>query len=138
MGFGGAIAICLRKFFAFGGRAQRSEFWYWVLFYVLANIALTFVDMIVVGISTGPFSTFITIALLPPTIAALARRLHDTDRSAWWILLPIAPIPLLAVTASPILMVVAVAAMLVGFVLLLLMAAAPGTTGPNRFGSEPA
>jgi uncharacterized membrane protein YhaH (DUF805 family) len=138
MGFGDAVAICLRRFFAFGGRARRSEFWYWVLFYMLANMALTIVDLIVVGISTGPFSTFITIALLPPTIAALARRLHDTDRSAWWILLPIAPIPVLIVTASPLLAVFAAATILVGFVLVLLMAAAPGTAGPNRFGPEPA
>jgi uncharacterized membrane protein YhaH (DUF805 family) len=138
MGFGEAVAICFRKFFAFGGRAGRSQFWYWVLFYVMANLVLTIVDMIVVGISTGPFSTFITIALLPPTIAALARRLHDTDRSAWWILLPIAPIPVLVVAVSPLLAVIAVAAILVGFVVVLLMAAAPGTAGPNRFGPEPA
>jgi uncharacterized membrane protein YhaH (DUF805 family) len=138
MGFGDAVAICFRKFFAFGGRAERPEFWYWVLFYVLANMVLTVVDMIVVGISTGPFSTFITLALLPPTIAALARRLHDSDRSAWWILLPIAPIPMLAMTASPILAVIAVATILVSFVVVLLMAAAPGTAGPNRFGPESA
>ena len=137
MGFADAVAACFRKFAAFGGRGERAEFWYWVVFYLLAIFVLTIVDIIVVGVSTGPFSTFATAALLLPTVAAMSRRLHDTDRTAWWIVLPAAPLIIVILIASPILAVLAVAAALVGFVILLMMASAPGTAGPNRFGPEP-
>jgi uncharacterized membrane protein YhaH (DUF805 family) len=142
MGFGDAIWAGLRKFVIFSGRAGRAEYWYWVLFSVLVIIAWTFVDILVVGISTGPFSTLVTLALILPGLAATARRLHDTDRSAWWIVLPVAPLVgvvlvLVMLAASPLLLVVAVAAALIGLVVLLLMVAAPGTPGTNRFGPEP-
>lgn len=140
MGFADAISAGFRKFVVFSGRAGRSEYWYWVLFSVLVIIAWTFVDILVFGVSTGPLSTVLTLALIPPGLAATSRRLHDSNRSAWWIMLPIAPLIGLigaAAAGSVLLLVAGVAAALIGFVLLLLMAAAPGTSGPNRFGPEP-
>lgn len=140
MGFGDAISAGFQKFVVFSGRASRAEYWYWALFSVLVILAFTFVDIVVFGVSTGPLSTLATLALILPGLAATARRLHDTGRYAWWLLLPIGPLVGLIVAALvgyTLLMVIAVAAALIGFVILLLMAAAPGTTEPNRFGPEP-
>ena len=140
MGFGDAISAGFHNFVVFSGRAGRAEYWYWVLFSILVIIVLTFIDIAVFGISTGPFSTAVTLALIAPGLAATARRLHDTGRYAWWLLLPIGPLVGLIVAALvgyTLLMVIALAAALIGFVILLLMAAAPGTTEPNRFGPEP-
>jgi len=140
MGFGDAIRAGFRNFLVFGGRASRAEYWYWVLFSILVIMVLTFADIIIFGVSTGPLSTLVTVALVLPGLAATARRLHDTGRYAWWLLLPIGPLVGLIVAALVgymLLMVLIVAAALIGFVILLLMAAAPGTTEPNRFGPEP-
>lgn len=141
MDFSEAIVTGFRKFVTFRGRAERAEYWLWVLFSVLVIIGLTFVDILVFGISTGPLSTIATLALILPGLAATARRLHDADRPAWWIMLPIGPligvILVTTVVASPLLLVIAVAGALIGFIILLLMMVTPGTPGPNRFGSEP-
>jgi uncharacterized membrane protein YhaH (DUF805 family) len=141
MGFGEAIRTGLRKCVVFRGRSGRAEFWLWVLFSVLVIIALTFVDIAIFAVSTGPLSTAATLLLILPGLAATARRLHDTDRSAWWIWLPLLPllaVCVLALTNAALLLVVAVAAALIGFVVVLLMTAGPGTPGPNRFGPDPA
>ena len=115
--FPDTVWTCFRKFANFRGRAGRSEFWYWALFYLAAIIAFTVVDMAVIGISTGPFSTAVTLVLILPGLAAAARRLHDAEHSAWWLLILLVP--------------------LIGLMVVLLMASIPGTRGPNRFGPEP-
>lgn len=122
MGFTDAITNGFQKYVVFSGRARRPEYWYWVLFTVLLTILLTIVDTIVgltvFGVSVGVLSSVASLALLLPSLAVLARRLHDTDRSAWWILLELVP--------------------LVGAIILLVWVCLRGTAGPNRFGTEPA
>ena len=81
----------LKKYAVFTGRAQRAEYWYFILFNVLAMIAL----IIVVSI-TGSFSEDLGMGLLSglyylgvlvPSVAVSVRRLHDTGRSGWFMLL---------------------------------------------------
>lgn len=79
MNFGDAIRTCFSKYATFDGRASRSEFWWWLLFTVLASAAA--------GILSDKLSALFSLAVLLPTLAVGARRLHDTDRSAWFLLL---------------------------------------------------
>lgn len=87
-GFGEAVAICLRKYVTFSGRASRSEFWFFVLFTILAGIAASLVDLLLFGPrppdEDGPVAGAVSLLLLLPTLAATWRRLHDTGRSGWW------------------------------------------------------
>lgn len=78
-GFTSAISTCWKKYADFEGRANLSEYWYWVLF----SILLWFI----------PFVNFIAwLVLLLPSIAVAVRRLHDTGHSGWWYFLGFVPI----------------------------------------------
>jgi hypothetical protein len=81
MTFGQSISTCLSKYIDFNGRASRPEYWWFSLFTVLMSWGAMVVD------NTETLSTFINLALLLPSLAAGARRLHDTNRSGWWQLL---------------------------------------------------
>ena len=89
--FQNAVGLGFQHYFDFKGRSTRSEYWWWLLFVVLAGIALTIVDM---GIGTfdyesgdGLLSGLFKLATLIPGLALGARRLHDIDKSAWWLLM---------------------------------------------------
>lgn len=118
MNFIEAVQSCFRNYVGFSGRAARSEYWYWVLFAILVDIATNLIDA---GIgSTGHFGVVSIIAgliLLLPGIAVSARRLHDRDKSGWFLLLGLIP--------------------LVGPIILIVWFCMRGTIGPNRFGPDP-
>jgi len=96
MGFVDAIKTCLAKYFVFSGRALRSEYWWFVLFVVIVSIVLAIIDASLFGINpeTGESNQVITpifqLAVVIPMLAAGWRRLHDTGRSGWYLLLPAA------------------------------------------------
>lgn len=104
MNFGDSIRICFSKYATFDGRASRPEFWWWFLFTVLASAAA--------GIFSDKLSALFSLAVLLPSLAVGARRLHDTDRSAWFLLLWCIP--------------------LIGWLVLLVWAVQEGKE-PNRF-----
>ena len=79
----------LRKYAVFEGRAQRKEYWMFVLFNIIIAVALGFVEGLV-G-SPGVISWIYSLAILIPGIAVTVRRLHDTSRSAWWLLIVFVP-----------------------------------------------
>ena len=84
MSFVEAVSTCLfRKYFEFRGRASRAEYWWFVVFGVSVNVAAA-----VAGIR--PLSYLVTALLVVPQMAVTVRRLHDTNRSGWWILLYVA------------------------------------------------
>jgi uncharacterized membrane protein YhaH (DUF805 family) len=113
MNFVQAINSCFSKYIQFGGRASRSEYWYWTLFSVLVSIVANIIDGILgIGIVTG----IAGLAILLPGLAVSARRLHDIDRTFWWVLL---------------------AFTVIGGFVLLYWACVRGTLGPNRFGPDP-
>ena len=89
MGFFEAIKTCLKKYATFSGRASRSEFWYFQLFIILIIFASGFLFTIVPNelIATLGSLIFIIsyIAILIPTYAVACRRLHDINRSGWWL-----------------------------------------------------
>ena len=87
MQFHQAIHTCFIKYANFNGRASRSEYWWFFLFVVLVNlVASTFIEQ------QGAITGIITLALFLPNLAVQVRRLHDIDRSGWWILIIAVPL----------------------------------------------
>lgn len=84
MTFGESINICFKKYATFEGRASRSEYWWFFLFTLLVSMAT--------GIISEALSGLFSLAVLLPSLAVGARRLHDTDRSGWFLLLWIIPV----------------------------------------------
>ena len=117
MGFTEAVRSALVERYAdFQGRAPRSELWWFLLFSLLLGAAVGAVAAVGETLS-GILNLVVSIALLVPTIAVQMRRLHDTDRSGWWILIGLVP--------------------LVGAVVLIIFYLQRGTGGDNRFGPDP-
>ncbi|WP_191061658.1 DUF805 domain-containing protein [Geminicoccus harenae] len=119
MDFQTAVRTCFHKFATIQGRAARAEYWYFFLFYLIAIFAAGVLDAVLFRHSVnGPLSTLVWLVLLLPWLAVAVRRLHDRDRSGWWLLLHFVPV--------------------VGQIVLLVWFCLPGTPGPNRFGPPPA
>ena len=78
--------LVLKKYADFNGRARRKEYWYFTLFSVLISIALTLTN---VAMSTKYIDTIYSLAVLVPSIAVGVRRMHDVNKSGWFILIPI-------------------------------------------------
>jgi uncharacterized membrane protein YhaH (DUF805 family) len=117
MGFTQAISNGFQNYLNFTGRAARSEYWFWILFTILVSIVASLIDIgLFRSMDFRPLSTIVNLGLLLPTLAVSARRLHDLDRTAWWLLLIIT---------------------LIGDILLLIWFCMRGTAGPNRFGQDP-
>ena len=83
-----SVKVCLRKYADFGGRATRTEFWWWALATVIAGLVLGAVDssinVLAGGYAYSPFSTIFSLAILLPNLAVTARRLHDIGKTGWW------------------------------------------------------
>jgi uncharacterized membrane protein YhaH (DUF805 family) len=89
MSFGESIRTCFTKYATFTGRATRPEFWFFALFTLIVEIVVAIIDA---AIGNTILGIIVGLALLLPTLAVSARRLHDTDRSGWWILIGIIPL----------------------------------------------
>ncbi len=90
MGFGQAVTTCITGFAEFSGRASRSEFWWFCLFFLLMSLAAQAVGGQVFPADPAAAEmvpAVLELILLVPFLAAGARRLHDIGRSAWWLLL---------------------------------------------------
>ena len=91
MGFFESISVCFSKFFDYNGRALRSEYWYYVLFASIVNVAASFIEALLIFdtymYEYGPISNTVALILLIPGINVCSRRLHDVGRSGWWQLL---------------------------------------------------
>ena len=80
-----------KKYATFSGRAGRQEYWYFVLFNILAYILLSIIAGIIGKIGASLLSLYAVAAFLPG-LAASIRRLHDTNRSGWWLLIMAIPL----------------------------------------------
>jgi uncharacterized membrane protein YhaH (DUF805 family) len=80
----------LKKYAVFDGRAQRTEYWMFFLFNIIITIVLSLIDGLF-GIS-GVLGGIYGLAVLIPGIAVSIRRLHDTNRSGWWLLIGLVPV----------------------------------------------
>jgi len=91
MEFQESVRVCFAKYFDFEGEASRPEFWWFFLFVGVVNLALAVVSSKL----SGAFS----LAVLLPFLAVAVRRLHDTNRSGWWLLIWFLPLVGLIVLA---------------------------------------
>ncbi|MFJ1748335.1 DUF805 domain-containing protein [Streptomyces sp. NPDC088116] len=105
----------LKKYAVFSGRARRKEYWMFVLFNFIIAMVLAVVDAL--AGAGGIISGLYTLAVLIPSIAVGVRRLHDTGRSGWWMLIALVP--------------------LVGSIILLVFFASEGEHNPNAHGPNP-
>ena len=88
MDFWQAVRRGFTNYANFSGRAIRSEFWFWTLFYCFAGTAASIIDRaMALPVASGMF----TLAALVPTLSVSVRRLHDLDRPGWWLLLFFVP-----------------------------------------------
>ena len=115
------MMVPLTRYAQFTGRASRSEFWWFQLFIMIVSIPLYLLSFYAGYSGSQGLALVVTglgvvmcLAFVLPSIAATIRRLHDTDRSGWWLLLGFVPF---------------VSLVLLVFLLL------PGTPGGNRFGA---
>ncbi|MEV7199009.1 DUF805 domain-containing protein [Streptomyces griseoluteus] len=104
----------LKKYAVFSGRARRQEYWMFFLFNLIITIVLAIVDS---ALDTQVLQLVYSLAVLIPGLAVAVRRLHDTGRSGWWILIGLIP--------------------LVGFIILLVFLASEGKPEANEYGPNP-
>lgn len=105
----------MKQYVDFSGRARRKEYWMFFLVYFLIALVCGVVEGVlsIPGTITG----IVALVHLLPSIAVTVRRLHDTDRSGWWILIGLIPI--------------------IGGLVLLYFMVKSGDTQDNRFGNDP-
>ena len=111
MSFSEAVRSGFDHYTTFDGRASRPAFWWWFLFSVLVAIAANILDAL---IGTVIVSIVVALGLLLPNLSVSIRRLHDTDRTGWWILIGLIPI--------------------IGFIVLLVFYAQKSDPGENSYG----
>jgi len=121
VGFGEAIRRAIRSYATFSGRATRAENWWWLLFIVLSGIVLGVVDNLtdtkgMFG-DSGLLGQLFEIAVLVPSLALGARRLHDINKTGWWLLL--------------------LFVLVIGWIVLIIWAIKRGDEGPNKYGPNP-
>jgi uncharacterized membrane protein YhaH (DUF805 family) len=97
MSFQDAVRTCLQqKYVDFSGRARRSEYWYFFLFTIIVGFVAGIIDSILgtrgTAGGTGLVGAITSLALLLPGLGVAVRRLHDTGRSGWWLLIGLVPI----------------------------------------------
>jgi uncharacterized membrane protein YhaH (DUF805 family) len=109
------LDVLKNKYAKFDGRAGRPEYWFFVLCNVIVVVVLDIlIPVKLVGLLASALLLIYGLATLVPAIAVGVRRLHDIDRSGWWMLIVFVP--------------------LIGGIVLLVFAVLPGTQGNNRFG----
>jgi uncharacterized membrane protein YhaH (DUF805 family) len=124
-------------YFDFNGRVGRREFWYYVIAVVVIVVAVGIVGSI---LGTRLLSELASLALFLPNLGIGARRLHDVDKTAMFLLLPIVPSVLATLFLFILLWPLAALcwlATLAAAVLLIYFYAQPGTSGSNQYGAEP-
>lgn len=129
MGFGEAVRTCFNKYVTFSGRARRSEYWWWILFIVIAQAVFGVIDRMLfdaqvvqvgdmmVEAQPGPIGGLFSLVTFLPGLSVMVRRLHDTGHSGWWFWIILIPI--------------------VGWIILLYWMIKAGDAGDNAYGSDP-
>ena len=108
----------IRRYTDFGGRADRPEFWWFGLINLTISLLIWAIGIAAFGFLTGELlAVLYGLLTLLPVLGVDIRRLHDTNRSGWWMLISLLP--------------------LVGGIILIVFFATAGTPEPNRFGPQP-
>ena len=115
MSFTEAVKSGFDNYVNFSGRASRPAYWWWFLFAILASIVANIIDA---AIGVTIVSIIVALGLFLPGLAVAFRRLHDTDRSGWWILIGLIP--------------------LIGFIVLLIFFVQKSDPADHQYGPPPA
>jgi len=111
----------LKQYAVFKGRARRKEYWFFILFNLIASLVLTVVDFMTGSLDAelgmGLLSGLYSLAVLIPSLAVTVRRLHDTGRTGWWLLIGLIP--------------------LIGAIVLLVFMLLDSQPGDNEYGANP-
>jgi uncharacterized membrane protein YhaH (DUF805 family) len=123
MNFFDAVKTCFVKYTNFSDRASRSECWLFVLFTCVVSLILMFLDALIAGLpfmdydgAVSPLGMIWSIATFIPLLSVNVRRLHDVNRSGWWLLIELT---------------------VIGILLILFWCCKKGDEGENRFGPKP-
>lgn len=120
------LSCLATNYVGFSGRARRAEYWYYTLFLIIISIVVSIADAALGTSIAGPdgassgigiLSIILLLGTILPSLSVTVRRLHDTDRSAWWFLLYLLP--------------------LIGPIVLLVFLIFKGTVGENQYGPDP-
>ena len=114
MGFSDAVRSGFDHYVKFDGRASRAAYWWWFLFALLAWIVAYILD---IAVDATIFQLIVALGLFLPGLSVAIRRLHDTDRSGWWILIGLIP--------------------LIGAIVLIVFYLQKSDPAQNRFGPPP-
>ncbi|MDY0250058.1 MAG: DUF805 domain-containing protein [Pseudomonas sp.] len=111
----------LKKYAVFNGRARRKEYWFFILFNLIISIVLGVIDGVIGSVSAeagiGLLGGIYSLAVLLPGLAVSVRRLHDTNRSGWWLLIGLIP--------------------LIGAIVLIVFLASDSKPEENQYGANP-
>jgi len=109
----------LKQYVDFSGRARRTEYWMFVLMNLLFSITLGLIDYLMgtMVMGSGILSGLYSLAVLIPSLAVIARRLHDIGKSGKWFFIAFIPV--------------------VGAIWLLVLLVRKGQVGDNQYGSDP-
>ena len=115
----------LKKYAVFSGRARRKEYWMFVLFNMIFSFVAGFIDGIFLpnlgidagGTKIGVLGTIYGLAVLIPGLAVAVRRLHDTNRTGWWLLIALVPF--------------------IGAIILIIFYVQDSQPGDNKYGPNP-
>ncbi|OCG31250.1 hypothetical protein A9G28_11365 [Gilliamella sp. Fer1-1] len=97
----------------FNGRARRKEYWMYVLFSSILTVIAIIIDKMI----GSPLMVILTLALFLPNLAVTVRRLHDTSKSGWWVLLQFIPF--------------------IGAIIIIVFCVQDSTPGSNQYGENP-
>jgi uncharacterized membrane protein YhaH (DUF805 family) len=117
MGFGQAISSAFSNYFNFRDRASRPAYWWFALFCFLILVIAEIADVATIG-QQSLFTAIALLALIVPSLAVGARRLHDTGHTGWWQLINLIP--------------------LIGVIVLIIFFCQPTDPDPNKYGDPPA
>jgi uncharacterized membrane protein YhaH (DUF805 family) len=151
----------MRRYFDFSGRSSRAEFWFFVLFVFILSVVANVLDVVLLGsygYGAAVLSSLVSLIHFIPSLSVSVRRLHDIDRTGWWIMLAFVPVAGLIVAMGGSVMMMfgggeidgmsGLAAMgtglmltalifLIVLIVLLVFYCTPSTPGPNRYGPPP-
>ena len=113
------VKKALSQYATFSGRAQRSEYWFFFLFFLIAGAVGSGIDSALAGEEGGGFlfSTLVSLGLFLPMLSVMVRRLHDTGKSGWWFFIQLVP--------------------LIGWLWLLYLMVIDSEAGANAYGPNP-
>ena len=114
MTFVEAVGSVFRNYVNLAGRARRSEYWWFALFNVIVSVAAAVLDAV---LREQAIQIVVGLLLILPGLAVTVRRLHDIDKSGWWVLIGLIPV--------------------VGFIWLLVLTCRDSQQGPNHYGDSP-